>query len=228
MSRSELPAFIVFDLDGTIVDSAEGIVSSFEATLGDFGRSVERSQLVTLIGPPLHDSFLRLGFGPEQLDEVLARYRTHYGRDGVTRCRLYDGVPELLDRVAARDVPMSIATAKRADFAAQILDALGLAQYFAVVVGAAVDGRRSAKASIVAQAITDLSPKSPRGWMVGDRRYDVEAAHANHLLAFGVTWGYGTVGELRDAGADRLFNRPSELNALLDHLAVRSRQRDRS
>ncbi len=221
------PAFIVFDLDGTVVDSADGIVWSFEATLRDFDRPIDRSVLATLIGPPLHDSFSRLGFGPDLLGDALNRYRAHYGEEGVYRCRLYDGVPALLDTIGVRGIPALIATAKRVDFASRMLESLGVAEYFAVVAGAALDGRRSPKADIVSEALTKFAPASPRGWMVGDRHFDMEAARSNRLLGGGATWGYGTVAELRESGATWLIDEPSALGRLVDDLFTRSPPRDR-
>ncbi len=209
------PPFIVFDLDGTVIDSAEGIIWSFEATLRDFGRTADRTLLGTLIGPPLDESFTRLGIAPDELDEVLSRYRIHYGRDGVTRYRLYDDVVPLLDTIQSFDVPMAIATAKRVDFAQRIVDERGLGAYFPVVAGASLDGRLTTKDVIVSEALSKLPPGRDGGWMVGDRRFDVVAARSLNLVSIGVRWGYGTAEELRDAGAAWMVERPSDLRRLV-------------
>lgn len=213
--RPDPPSFVLFDLDGTVIDSADGIIWSFEATLRDFGRTADRALLGTLIGPPLDDSFTRLGFAPDQLTEVLARYRNHYGREGVTRCHLYDGVVQLLDTIHSFGVPMAIATAKRVDFAQRIVDELGLGPYFPVVAGASLDGRLTSKDVIVSEAISKLPTGVTAGWMIGDRRFDILAARSFDLISIGVRWGYGTAEELRDAGATWMVDRPSDLGRLV-------------
>ena len=209
------PSVLLFDLDGTLVDSAEGILWSFEATLRDLGRAVDRSLLRTFIGPPLDYSFGQLGFAGDEMDEALRRYRVHYQREGVHRCRLYDGVATLLGSLAAERVPLVVATAKRVDFANEMLSALSIASFFSVIAGASLDGRLTSKDVIVAEAIARSDAPLDNGWMVGDRRFDLVAAQRHGLVGVGATWGYGSVDELERAGASLLIESPRLLGELV-------------
>ena len=209
------PSVLLFDLDGTLVDSADGIVWSFEATLRDFDREVDQTRLRTFIGPPLDYSFTQLGFAAAEMDNVLARYRDHYQREGMHRCQLYDGVRSLLESLTAQQVPLAVATAKRVDFANDILATLGIAHRFPVVCGAPVDGRLTSKDVIVAEAIARTDAPRENAWMVGDRRFDVVAAHQHGLTSIGVTWGYGSADELSAAGASVLVDSPRQLGELV-------------
>ena len=209
------PSVLLFDLDGTLVDSADGIVWSFEATLRDFDREVDQTRLRTFIGPPLDYSFTQLGFAAAEMDNVLARYRDHYQREGMHRCQLYDGVRSLLESLTAQQVPLVVATAKRVDFANDILATLGIAHHFPVVCGAPVDGHLTSKDVIVAEAIERTDAPHENAWMVGDRRFDVVAAHQHGLTSIGVTWGYGSADELSAAGASVLVDSPRQLGELV-------------
>lgn len=209
------PSVLLFDLDGTLVDSADGIVWSFEATLRDFDREVDQTRLRTFIGPPLDYSFTQLGFAAAEMDNVLARYRDHYQREGMHRCQLYDGVRSLLESLTAQQVPLVVATAKRVDFANDILATLGIAHHFPVVCGAPVDGHLTSKDVIVAEAIARTDAPHENAWMVGDRRFDVVAAHQHGLTSIGVTWGYGSADELSAAGASVLVDSPRQLGELV-------------
>ena len=209
------PSTVLFDLDGTLIDSADGILWSFGATLREFGRPVDETVLRTFIGPPLDYSFSQLGFGPDEMADVLARYRVHYRDEGVRRCHLYDGVTRLLEDIADTPVSMGVATAKRVDFAYQILEDLGIDSFFRVVAGASLDGQLNSKDVIVANALSRMDLDPAGGWLVGDRRFDVAAAKSHGLTSIGVTWGYGAADELRQAGADWLVDHPSDLATLL-------------
>ena len=202
-------SIIVFDLDGTLVDSAAGIRQAFHLTLDEWGREASDDVLGTLIGPPLHDSFARLGFLPDEIDDVVARYRQHYDVVGPPGCRPYPGVEGLLTR-AASVAPIALASAKREDFARRILAEWALSDHFVAIVGAPHDGRRVDKSALLETALQRAGLVAPTGWMVGDRRFDVEAGRHVGLRTLGVLWGYGTRGELVDAGVDALAASPSE------------------
>jgi phosphoglycolate phosphatase len=167
--------------------------------------------LRSLIGPPLDESFRRLGFTDAQLIEVVDHYRDLYDRVGVDRARPYDGVLDVLRALRHAGVRLALATAKRVDFAERMLRGFGVRDLFDAVAGASLDDRLTAKVDIVAgvHQVFDGAPGS--AWMVGDRRHDVEAARACGLAAVGVLWGYGPRQELEAAGADWLVTRPSDL-----------------
>ena len=207
-------AAAIFDLDGTLVDSAPGIVEAFRRTLADTGRWAPDEVLATLIGPPLTDSFRTLGFAESELRPVIARYREHYATIGVPGCQPYGGVDELLHRLRDQGWVLAVATAKRQDFAERILADWQLDHYFAAIAGASLDGSLGPKTEIVSRARSLLAPHEP-GWMVGDRRFDVLAARACGLPCAGVTWGYGTLAELDAAGALAVVATPEALGDLL-------------
>jgi phosphoglycolate phosphatase len=210
------PRFVVFDLDGTLVDSQAGILSSFHATLHDRGVSATDAELVDLIGPPLGQSFARLGFADDEIEDVVALYRDYYDREGVDLCHLYDGVEDLLKALGDHDVRLGVATAKRVDFAVRVLTNLGVLDHFACVSGVSLDGRLTLKLEVVADALELLGEPGGRdGWMVGDRREDVLAGAAHELVTVGALWGYGSREELTESGARMLVTSPRDLRDLV-------------
>jgi phosphoglycolate phosphatase len=207
-----LPSHILFDLDGTLADSSQGILSSFHATLKEIDINASDEQLRRLIGPPLGESFRHLGVVDEDIDDVVALYREFYASRGVREARLYNDVAATLEGLTHRGVRLGVATAKRVDFARQMLSSLGVAHYFDDVAGASVDLRITSKFDIMSQVLHRWGVgDSLDVWMVGDRHFDMVAARAHGVLAVGVLWGFGSASELRDAGAHWLIERPREL-----------------
>lgn len=205
------PTFVIFDLDGTIADSQEGILYSFHATLNDLGKRVPDDELRALIGPPLGESFARLGVNDSDLAQVVALYRSYYDRQGVERAHLYDGVRELLEQLHEAGVRLAVATAKRVDFATRMLGRLGVLDLFHSVSGASLDGLVNTKQEIVHEALQLLAGPSGVGWMVGDRREDLRAAAFHSLVPVGVLWGYGSFDELVENGAQILATTPGDV-----------------
>lgn len=209
--RTPSPGAIVFDLDGTVADSQEGILLCLHETLRAFGRRAEDERLRALIGPPLDDSFRELGFAGSELGDAMDRYRELYDRVGVALARPYDGVVEVLSALVGRGVSLALATAKRVDFAERMLRDFGVRHLFSAVAGASRDNSLVSKVAIVAEVRAVFEARGAAAWMVGDRRHDVEAARAHGLTPVGVLWGYGSRDELVGAGASWLVDRPEEL-----------------
>jgi phosphoglycolate phosphatase len=205
---------VVLDIDGTLLDSADGIVAGFRHTLEAVG--VEPPADATLrsdLGPPLLTLLPALGVPMDRLAEAQAVYRAFYFREGLHQARPYDGVVEGLTTLAAR-FPLGTATAKRTDIARAILEAHGLAPFFTVVNGLADD--HPTKAETLAQTLELMGGLDPADVvMVGDRGSDVAAGLAVGTRTVGVLWGYGGRAELEDAGADVLLEHPRELVDLL-------------
>lgn len=209
-----VPSLVIFDLDGTLADSQEGILRSFRSTLDELDLHPSDERLKSLIGPPLEASFAELGIDDDDLERVVRRYREFYV-DGVRYCRLYDGVVEMLEGLRAASVRLGVATSKRIDFAREMLDTLGIAHYFESVAGASVDGSVTLKIDIVGKVLDELRPTRRHDvWMVGDRDYDINAAIFHRLVPVGVLWGYGARGELVASGATVLVDDPRELLSL--------------
>lgn len=206
------PAYLVLDLDGTLADSAEGIVRSFRVTLEELGRPFDETVVRTLIGPPLGESFARLGVPDDELDDAVRRYRAHYDLVGVSMSRPYPGVARTIDALARGGRRLAVATSKRVDFAQRMLVDFALLNRFEVVAGASLDGRLNTKDEILDEVLALMGEPEPReGWMVGDRHYDVAAAHRRGLVAVGALWGYGSLDELVAAGARILLHQPGDL-----------------
>src|SRR5262245_482305 len=178
-----LPSHILFDLDGTLTDSAPGIVASLRYAFGAEGLELPAEDvLLQAIGPPFEHGLPEIGVPPDQVVSVISRYRERYEDVGMFENRLYDGVTEMLSTLAGEGVTLAVATAKPEPTAVQIIDHFRLADRFAAVAGATyesgVPGRRT-KAEVVAHALTQLGIEGGPGVvMVGDRDHDVLAARA--------------------------------------------------
>lgn len=197
---------ILFDLDGTITDSAPAITTSLARTFAVLGRPVPSdAELLAYVGPPMLAAFREYaGMTPAEAIEALAVYRADYQGESSLDTAVYPGVTGLLERIYATGIPLALATSKPEHQAIEILEHFGLAKYFTVIVGASDSETRSAKADIVAEALRRLDVAgaaltSPV--MVGDRSYDAEGAAANGVPTIMVEWGYGSPAEAAAATA---------------------------
>ena len=209
---------ILFDLDGTIVDSAPGITSTLAYTFETLGLPIPTpSELMKYVGPPLLDSFRDYAhFTPEQSAEALAIYREKYLNVGAYDATQFPGVGLVLKAIHESALPMSLATSKPELPATLILEHFNLATYFDIITGASEDEVRSAKSDVVAEALLRLKAMGAdvsRPVLVGDREHDVIGAAANDVPTIFVEWGYGSVAE--QAGAVAVVSTPEELEALL-------------
>ena len=185
------PQLVIFDLDGTLTDSARGIVSSFRHALGEIGAAVPDGDLASrVVGPPMHDTLRAMGLG-DNADAAIAAYRADYTTRGWAMNSLFDGIAELLADLDAAGVRLAVATSKAEPTAQRIIAHFGLDQHFEVVAGASVDGSRASKADVVAHALAQLRPLPDRVLMVGDRSHDVEGAAEHGIDTVVVDWGYG-------------------------------------
>jgi phosphoglycolate phosphatase len=187
---------VLFDLDGTITDSAPGITATLSDTFAELGRPIPTpAELLAYVGPPLLPAFKELG--------------------GMTTTEA-ERVPELLSRIAASGVPLSLATSKPESAAIRILEHFDLSHYFTVICGASEDEVRSAKADVVAEALRRLRALDvdlSRPVMVGDREHDVHGAGAHGIPTIMVEWGYGS--PLEAVGTIAVVRTATELDALL-------------
>ena len=215
-----MPEFscILFDLDGTIVDSAPGITATLAYTFGQLGLPIPSpAELVAYVGPPILDSFRDLaGFTPQQSQEALDIYRPQYLKTGVFNAEVYPGIPEVLKAIRAHDIPLSLATSKPETPATLILEHYDLLKYFDVITGASDDEVRSAKADVVEEALkrlTDFGADVSNPVMVGDRHHDVEGAAAHDVPTIFVRWGYGSPAE--EVGTIGVADHAADLRRLL-------------
>jgi phosphoglycolate phosphatase len=196
-----LPA-LIFDLDGTLTDSKPGILGCLRKVIDERGMS-DQGPLDRFIGPPVEEWVRELmpnGTAEEHL--ALARdYRACYDREGWSNNSVYAGVREMLAALNAAGFPLYVCTSKHEHFAVRILEKFELAQYFAVIHGDKLEYASHAKADLLARIIAERQIDSNKAWMIGDRSFDIEAAHANHLRCLAAAWGYGSAEELADADA---------------------------
>lgn len=209
---------LLFDLDGTLTDPAEGITRSVQYALRRFGIEVDDlHSLTSFIGPPLAESFREFyGFDDERIPEAIRVMREYFGSRGWRENRLYEGMPQLLGRLRAAGYTLAVATSKPVVFARRILDHFDLARHFAFTGGAELDGRRQAKAEVIAHVLREMHVADTASClMIGDRRHDIAGAAAVGMDSCGVLWGYGSREELAEAGATRIAADLGELERLL-------------
>lgn len=208
---------ILFDLDGTIINSEVGVTGCVVYALKKFGiEESDRTLLRKFLGPPLSDSFMRFyGFDAEKAELAVAYYRERYVPIGVHENEIYDGIPEMLSALRNVGKRLYIATSKPEHFAKGILAELGLDKYFDGVFGSTLDESRNTKDKVLAYAIKEIGLDKSRSVMVGDRFHDVEGAKDNGLPCIGVLYGFGDEKELMGAGAVAVAGTPEELKKLI-------------
>ena len=185
------PELVIFDLDGTLTDSAEGILASFLHALSHIGATVPEGDLAAqIIGPPMEDTFRAMELG-EFTDDAIAAYRADYGDRGWAMNTLFDGIETLLADLRGTGVRLAVATSKLEPTAERILAHFDLDQHFEVIAGASPDGSRKSKEEVLGHALAQLRPLPERVLMVGDRSHDVDGAAAHGIDTVVVGWGYG-------------------------------------
>ncbi|MGB6246930.1 HAD-IA family hydrolase [Gordonia sp. (in: high G+C Gram-positive bacteria)] len=195
---------LLFDLDGTITDSIEGITRSYRYAFEQIGLpSPDADFLRGVVGPPLRVSMGAYGLDDVQVAAAIAAYRERYHDVGWLENSVFAGMAELLAELAASGRRMAVATSKNEPIARRIVDHFGLSDHFAIVAGAAEDGSRPTKAAVIDHALEVLQSEgtTPRIVMIGDRSHDVEGAAAHGIPTIGVRWGYALPGELEAAQA---------------------------
>ena len=210
--------YILFDLDGTLTDSREGITKSVQYALDQIGiHEPDLTSLEHFIGPPLYDEFIRCyGFSPEVAKNAVAAYRERYDEVGWKENLLFDGIPAVLKALGDAGRKLGVASSKPKVFVERILNLFDIAQYFDVVSGATLDGKVSTKAQVLDCALNGLGvTDKAQAVLVGDRMHDVEGAKAHGIDCVGVTFGFGGRQELAEAGAAHIVDTMDELQAVL-------------
>lgn len=208
---------MLFDLDGTIIDSRVPFVTSMNYALAANGHAeYEPEELIPYLGPPTRIALAELvGDDEQRINAMLASYREHYARTSTQTTLVYDGIPELLRSLHGK-VKLAVATSKIATSAVMLLEHLGLAELFDVISGPLESALAEPKSVTVAQALAALGGAGAiKAVMVGDRLYDVEGAAEHGIPTIGVLWGAGSEQELLDAGAWRIVSSPAEIPHLL-------------
>lgn len=206
---------ILFDLDGTLTESAPGIINSIEYTYRRYGLEIpDRKELEKYVGPPLIESFMKYaGFDPDRAREAVDVYREYFSEKGIFENNVYPGVRECLERLLRAGYRLAVSTSKPEVYCLRILEKFDLRRYFEVVKGIPLDGEDIKKSEVIKMTLESLAVTDPaEAVMVGDRDYDVYGAAENGIRCAGVLYGYGTLEELKKAGAFELFKTPSALS----------------
>ena len=207
----------LFDLDGTLIDSEAGILGSIEFALNTLGAAIPaRDELRSWIGPPLRATFPRvLGEGAPDVECAVALYRERFSAQGWREHTVYIGIDAAIAALHAHGVQLAVVTSKSSEYASRIVDSLPFGACFARVYAVHPDSAHSEKTEMIAQALVDFAVPAQAATMIGDRRFDIEGARANGVRAVGVTWGFGSRGELESAGADAIATDAAELLRIL-------------
>lgn len=213
---------VLFDLDGTLTDSAPGIVNCLRYALDEMGvEHPDDATLATFLGPPLKFTFRdHFNMNAAQVDVAIAHYRVRYHDVGLFENSVYPGIPELLQRLSGQGVTLATSTSKPTESATRILEHFDLAKYFAFIGGASMDMSRNSKAEVIAHtrealAAQGLNLAGTPFTMVGDREHDVLGAAHFGIPAIGVLWGYGSRAELEGAGASAIAETAEQLGDML-------------
>ena len=205
-------ATIFFDLDGTIIDPKQGMVSSFRSALDLIGRSeLIADDLGWIIGPSIASSFARILNNPSEAGRALALYRENYvDRGAMFHFTTYPGIVEVIQTLAATH-ELHILTMKPRPFAEPIVARLGIGQWIGKLFGPELNDDTTSKDPLLEMALHRTQSSASDCLLIGDRGTDIAAARAHQVTPVGVTWGYGAVQELVEAGADRLCDSPNQI-----------------
>ena len=206
---------ILFDLDGTLVDSGEGVLKCAELALRHFDLPIPTpEEMRTFVGPPLRDSFLRFGCTEEMAQEAIAVYRRRYTTVGKFELFVYPGIEKLLQDLTAAGCKLYVATSKPETVSVEILQHLGLARYFTYIAGADQDKGRSTKSEVIAHLLAQVG-NLEGALMVGDTAYDVIGSAQHGIPCAGVSWGYGTLESIEAAHPAAIVHSTEELLAFV-------------
>lgn len=206
---------LLFDLDGTLTDSGEGIINCAQYAFQQMGYPIPpREKMGVFVGPPLWQTFEEFGIPKERSYEAVEVFRSRYIPIGKFENTPYPGIREMLESLRSQGWDLYVATSKPEETAVEILDHFDLAKLFIRICGADMAHSRDSKSAVIAYLLEQTSA-SGQTIMVGDTKYDVLGAAEHHIPTIGVSWGYGKVSEMQEAGAVKIVDTPQEL---LDYL----------
>lgn len=219
MNKNKLKQEVIFfDLDGTLTESASGIIKTVQYAMERCGlKPPTMEELAFVVGPPLLDSFMGpLKMEREKAVAVFHCYRDRYAQTGMFDSRVYDGVVTLLKTLRKKGKRLGVATSKSQDFAVKIIDHFGLAPYFDFVAGSDNEnfGARNTKAKVLAYGIQQMGVTKEDAVLVGDRMYDINGAKEVGVPVIAVEYGYGSMAEFLEHGADYIVKTPQEVGEL--------------
>lgn len=206
---------VFFDLDGTLIDSKQGIFNAVHFTLDSMNilKEDRPTNLNPFIGPPLRDSFRNLfNFTAEVAEAATFKYREYYSKKGLYEYTIFDGVQESLEYLFNSGCKLSVVTSKAESYAELIIQSTGFQKYFQTVSGCEIDGRRSTKQELILYTLNKFGLKpSPKVIMIGDRYHDIRGAKQTGISSGAVLYGYGSLEELQEERPDIFIKTPKEL-----------------
>ena len=207
----------LFDLDGTLIDSEHGIIACVKHALAKLDvPAPPQEELRGWIGPPLRHSFAPLlDHDATRIEAAVEHYHERFHTDGWREHDIYPGIESLIERLLGAGHQLAVVTSKPQRHAAPIIAHLPFGDAFLRLYGPDPNSAHSEKASMIAAALTDFGARPEGTVMIGDRRFDIEGAVANHVRGIGVLWGFGSHAELEQAGASAIAASPDELGSLL-------------
>ena len=210
--------YILFDLDGTLSESAPGIRKCIELTLEKLGKSTpDLTDYSKFIGPPLADTFSNLcGLSAEDTKKALEFYQDFYKIHGLKANRLYDGMEDLLIKLSKSEAKIAVCSSKQQKPADDVCELLGITKYFDTICGSAPDGSRKEKEEVIPYTVNVLGGKiTDKVVMIGDTKFDAKGARLNNVDFIGVNYGYGTYETMKAEGATVFADDVEELQKLL-------------
>ena len=210
---------VLFDLDGTLTDSGEGIINCAVFAMERLGIPVPpREELGVFVGPPLWDTFRQFGVPSDRVDEAVEIFRSRYVPIGKFENTPYSGIRETLEALRAQGRKLYVATSKPEVTAREILEHFDLSRYFAEICGATVDKTRTSKEDVIAYLLS-LDACRENSVMVGDTAFDVIGAAAHGIPTIGAAWGYGKTEDMVSAGAAAIARSPEDLLRIVEEEA---------
>jgi len=211
-------SYLLFDLDGTLTDSSEGIINSIVYALNKMQIPIRNPKILKkFIGPPLVESYMKYyGLTREKALEAVLNYREYFTDRGMFENKVYEGIPDLLTALKKAGKTIVLATSKPEIYAKQILEHFNLLDYFDDVVGAELDETRTKKVEVIEYVLekNNIQDKT-QVLMIGDRKHDIEGAQLAGVDALGVLYGFGSREELETAGAEKIAENVQALQIML-------------
>lgn len=209
---------VLFDFDGTLVDSSEGIFNSLiYAFRADGKEAPDRKVLRKFIGPPIYESFKTLfGYEDDKIDFMIKKYRERYSTEGYLEATFYDGIPELLKELHEKGIKVATASSKPTAFITKMLEVNGLSEYIDYIGGTLFDNKESGKTGIINNALQQLGcTDKSKALMVGDRKFDIDGAKGAGIKTVAVLYGFGSREEFSEHGAEYIAENVSDVRRII-------------
>lgn len=205
--------YILFDFDGTLTDSSEGIFKSLSYAFEFYGHGEPSEKFLRkFIGPPLHYSFKEFcGFSDEHAAEMTEKYRERYRVTGYLENFIYDGIPETLEKLKERGFVLATASSKPEKFVHDICEQRDIKKYFDFIGGTKFDNTSESKAVVIENAMKKIGASKENTLMVGDRLFDIDGAHTVGIPCCAVLYGFGCREEFEEHNADYIVEKPQDI-----------------